>query len=198
MKLKKENINLFVIDMDIPKVSARDILTSIVDEHKYDALKIVVVRDTTNDQDFFVNEILNGRLAVVAKPCSHEQFIAAAARVLSSKLGAAAEYQVRKIECGEVLFREGDEGGNVYLVKSGILEVERGGQVIGEIKTGEFAGEMAHINKEPRSATVTAKEDSELIEIPPGQLDTLLFTKPNWSKALMMTLSKRLKTAQKK
>jgi CRP/FNR family cyclic AMP-dependent transcriptional regulator len=40
---------------------------------------------------------------------------------------------------------------------------------------------------------VKALSDCELIEIPIGTLDTVLFSKPAWARALMMTLSKRLK-----
>lgn len=69
---------------------------------------------------------------------------------------------------------------------------------LGKIKAGEFVGEMAHINKEPRSATVTAVTDCELIEIPFGSLDPILFSKPSWSKALFVTLSKRLKLTSEK
>ncbi|MBL7688606.1 MAG: Crp/Fnr family transcriptional regulator, partial [Bdellovibrionaceae bacterium] len=57
----------------------------------------------------------------------------------------------------------------------------------------EFVGEMAHINQEPRSASVKALEDCELIEIPNGSLDLVLFSKPAWAQALMRTLSRRLK-----
>jgi hypothetical protein len=57
------------------------------------------------------------------------------------------------------------------------------------------AGEMAYINGEPRAANVIAEGPSELIEIPFERLDHVLFQKPMWSKALMRTLSKRLKNA---
>ncbi|MCB0415661.1 MAG: Crp/Fnr family transcriptional regulator, partial [Bdellovibrionales bacterium] len=55
--------------------------------------------------------------------------------------------------------------------------------------------EMAYINGEPRSADVVALSDCELIEFGVDRLDSLLFKKPSWSKALMKTLSKRLKRA---
>lgn len=42
-------------------------------------------------------------------------------------------------------------------------------------------------------ATVQAIGDCELIEIPMGTLDMVLFSKPAWSKALVATLSRRLK-----
>ena len=65
--------------------------------------------------------------------------------------------------------------------------------LLGTIRPGEFVGEMAHINNENRTATVRAISDCELIEIPNGTLDLVLFSKPVWARALVSTLSKRLK-----
>jgi CRP-like cAMP-binding protein len=102
---------------------------------------------------------------------------------------------------GEKLFRQGDPADLAYLVKSGLLRAYRmqDGKTLtlGDINPGEFVGEMAYINSEPRSADVEAVENCELIEIPLGTFDSLLFSKPTWSMALMKTLSKRLKTANR-
>jgi CRP-like cAMP-binding protein len=54
---------------------------------------------------------------------------------------------------------------------------------------------MAYINGEPRSANVKATKDCELVEIPIHLLDHVLFMKPAWAKALMKTLSRRIKNA---
>ena len=112
------------------------------------------------------------------------------------------EFRLRFLAPGEILFRQGDRAENVYIVRKGRLRAFRrtksGTQTLGEILAGEFVGEMAHINSEPRSAEVEALENSELIEIPLGALDMLVFSKPAWSKALMKTLSRRLKVANQK
>lgn len=108
-----------------------------------------------------------------------------------------SSYRLMFLSPTEVLFREGAEANSVFFVKKGKLEVvkdfERGHVLIGEVAQGEFVGEMAHFNGEPRSATVRAISDCELIEIPSGTLDMILFSKPSWAKALMATLARRLK-----
>jgi CRP/FNR family transcriptional regulator, cyclic AMP receptor protein len=63
------------------------------------------------------------------------------------------------------------------------------------INGGEFIGEMSFINGEPRNANVKALEASDLIEIPNNLMNHILFTKPSWVKALMKTLSMRVKSA---
>jgi CRP-like cAMP-binding protein len=57
---------------------------------------------------------------------------------------------------GHVLMREGDTGGEMFLISSGTARVERGGQVIGEFGAGSVLGEMALVSEGKRNATVTA------------------------------------------
>jgi CRP-like cAMP-binding protein len=69
--------------------------------------------------------------------------------------------------------------------------------ILGNVESGEFVGEMAYINNEPRSATIEATSNAQLIEVPIELVDKILYKRPAWSKALMQTLSKRLKNANK-
>ncbi|HUF38959.1 MAG TPA: cyclic nucleotide-binding domain-containing protein [Anaerolineales bacterium] len=68
------------------------------------------------------------------------------------------------VAAGEVLFREGDPGDRFYIVESGRLIVARtqGGQTteIAQPTTGEYVGEIALLQNIPRTATVTAAEDT--------------------------------------
>jgi CRP-like cAMP-binding protein len=62
---------------------------------------------------------------------------------------------------GKVIFEEGSNGDWIYVVEVGEVEISKkmGGQrlVIEVLKAGDIFGEMAYIDKEPRSATATAK-----------------------------------------
>ena len=81
---------------------------------------------------------------------------------------------------GDILFEEGDTGDFIAIIFSGLLEVKKrtefkGRQIIiAALKEGSFVGEMSLINeKEPRSATVAAREDSEVIIINRQALDSI-------------------------
>jgi CRP/FNR family cyclic AMP-dependent transcriptional regulator len=62
---------------------------------------------------------------------------------------------------GQVIFEEGSNGDWIYVVDEGEVEISKkvGGQriVIETLNEGDVFGEMAYIDKEPRSATATAK-----------------------------------------
>jgi predicted acylesterase/phospholipase RssA len=70
---------------------------------------------------------------------------------------------------GEILTREGEEADALYLVIGGRLQVsiERNGDevLIGHIGRGELVGEMALVTRDPRTATVRALRDTQLLRL---------------------------------
>lgn len=64
---------------------------------------------------------------------------------------------------GEVIFREGDPPGALYIIEAGIVEISRGTgedrMVVTERRGGDVFGEMALVDNQPRSATATALTD---------------------------------------
>lgn len=62
---------------------------------------------------------------------------------------------------GQIIFKEGDNGDWIYVVDDGEVEISKnvGGQQIAieTLKEGDVFGEMAYIEKQPRSATATAR-----------------------------------------
>ena len=74
-----------------------------------------------------------------------------------------------RFAAGEEIFRIGDRGHNAFFIESGRVEVaisrDGGKVVVAELDTGEIFGEMSMIDDAPRSATVTALEDTVVIVI---------------------------------
>jgi CheY-like chemotaxis protein len=196
---KAENYppHVVIIDTELPKLSGNDAVSALLENDKFEHTAVIIVSQIP-DREQFVDDVVTGRVQFLTDPDSESQLIQCLTRALNfvAKDGKK-EYQLHFLAAEEVLFNQGETAESVYLVKRGELEasVKSGDQlkILGRISAGEFVGEMAHINGEPRSATVHALTDCELIEIPSGKLDLVLFTKPGWSKALMQTLSRRLK-----
>ena len=98
---------------------------------------------------------------------------------------------------GKVLFREGDPGDSLYLVVMGRLRVvahNNGNEkIIGEAAHGECIGEMAVLTSEPRSATVYAIRDCELLRFSRDLFEQLLNTHPKVMTMIIRILIDRLK-----
>jgi CRP/FNR family transcriptional regulator, cyclic AMP receptor protein len=67
------------------------------------------------------------------------------------------------VPAGKVLAREGDFGDEFFMIDAGTAEVTRGGDAIAELGAGDFFGEMALLEEDRRTATVTAKTPMSLI-----------------------------------
>ena len=94
----------------------------------------------------------------------------------------ATSLKHRSLKKGEALFRKGDEGTSLYIVKSGsvkiVLPSEMGDEVAPAILSeGDFFGEMSLLDGLPRSADAVALESSELLAL--NQKDFLAFLKDN-------------------
>jgi zinc transporter ZupT len=86
----------------------------------------------------------------------------------------------RRVGAGEIIFHAGDPGDALYIVARGRVEVlqSTGGQAdeqrIAELDEGKAFGEMALLSGAPRTATVRAVTDGELLRIGKDDFDRLV------------------------
>lgn len=85
----------------------------------------------------------------------------------------------RSLKTGELLFREGDPGDKFYILQSGSIEIlkEKSGaepERLAVKKAGDAFGEMALLTDAPRSATVRAIENANLLVVSREQFEQLL------------------------
>lgn len=106
-------------------------------------------------------------------------------------LELSQECQYRTLEIGDTLFDDGDESNAMFIVLSGELVVTKNALNIARRAAGEYIGEMALIESQPRSATVKASARSELMEITQTQFQEKLASNPDVLMAIMKTLSGR-------
>jgi len=95
----------------------------------------------------------------------------------------------------ETLFAAGDAGDALYVVTEGSLRVVRDGQVLGVIGPGEVAGELALVDRKPRSADVVAHGAARLLALPCAAFDTLLDASPAIARGLLHVLAGRMRRA---
>ncbi len=128
---------------------------------------------------------------------------------LFGQLGAAELQRVvdvareRAYPKNSVILFEDDPGDALYVVAEGQVKVvligEDGREVILSVMgSGEFFGEMALIDDEPRSAHVIAMEDSSLVVLRREDFQPILAQTPAIALALLKELSRRLRRVDEK
>lgn len=98
---------------------------------------------------------------------------------------------------GEVLAEEGEQGDVLYIIVEGeviVTKSDAGGQVLelARRRSGEYVGEMAIINREPRMATLAASGDTYALTIDQKSFEGLLRERPDVCISLISELSLRL------
>ena len=96
---------------------------------------------------------------------------------------------------GETIIREGDGGASMFVVHRGSVDVRVEAndmqRTIKRLGEGAFFGEMALFTGEPRTASVVAAEETEVLEIGHAAMRSLFQTNPDLVKALSHTINER-------
>jgi CRP-like cAMP-binding protein len=97
---------------------------------------------------------------------------------------------------GKTLAREGDFGGEFFVVVKGTATAKRNGRKVGTIGPGSFFGELALLDQGPRAATVTADSDMRLLVLTSRAFSSLLEDVPSVSRRILRGMAERLRSAE--
>jgi len=94
---------------------------------------------------------------------------------------------------GETIFTEGEPADRMYVIDSGSVSLTAGDTVLEVIGPGSLFGEMAVIDREPRSATAVAETDCELVTIDKRRFWFLVQETPFFAEIVMRVMADRLR-----
>ena len=109
-----------------------------------------------------------------------------------------SDVPVRKVAAGETIIREGGVANEMYLVRKGRAEIRVKDQPVEEVGPGGIFGEMALIDQSPRSATVVAREDTEIIAVNERLFVILVQDAPYFALDVMRTLVERIRAMNRR
>ena len=96
------------------------------------------------------------------------------------------------IPAGSVLFEEGAQGRECYIVEEGEVTIRKAGQVLGVMTSGDYFGEMSFIDVPIRSATAVATRDTKLLVIGRNQFLQVLKQDSELAAKLMWQLLQKM------
>jgi CRP-like cAMP-binding protein len=98
---------------------------------------------------------------------------------------------------GEIIVRQGERGGCMYVIQAGSVEVieESGGEelTLATLEAGDFFGEMAIFEHEVRSATVRARGEARVLTVDRRTLMRRIQNDPTLAFNLLETMSHRIR-----
>lgn len=102
---------------------------------------------------------------------------------------------------GTTVFRQGDPGGSLYVIRAGRVRVlkESNGRrrMVSTLGPGDFFGELAVVTGQPRSATVEVVDDAELLRVPADKLEEMITGRGEVAIRLIRHLAERLDNANR-
>jgi CRP-like cAMP-binding protein len=94
---------------------------------------------------------------------------------------------------GEIIFEKGDMGASMYIVVDGLVRVHDGDMTLNTLGARSVFGEMAALDPEPRSASVTAETATRLFRLEAEPFHALLRRSPDIALGAIHILSERLR-----
>jgi CRP-like cAMP-binding protein len=108
---------------------------------------------------------------------------------------------LKRFPKGTVLFHEGDEGEEMYFIRSGKVAIKKrvphGESTLAVLEKGDFFGEMALLERIPRTAGAEMVEDGDLIVIDSEVLGDMLKSNPEVAVRMLRKYSLRLRETTK-
>jgi len=162
-------------------------------------------RERLADRALDVDEIVAGRVTAILEGRENDMLTTLEkvlllksahifGRVDAEDLAPMARVAAEKhFDKREVVFREGEFGDMLYVVVRGHVVVEKGGHVLAELGRGESFGEMAVLDEEPRNATVTATEATDVLAVGSEALYEILQERVEIAEGIIRVLSQRLR-----
>lgn len=92
---------------------------------------------------------------------------------------------------GQVVVKEGGYSNHFFAIEEGTAKVERNGEQIGELGPGDVFGEQGLLEKQERSATVTATSRLRVIKIEHWELSRMRKTMPEVVEELRRKVAER-------
>ncbi len=107
----------------------------------------------------------------------------------------------QQFKAGHILFEEGDDGDETYIILSGSIRIikrmEQGDRTLAIIPADEFVGEMATLLNEPRSATAIVEEDAKLLVVKTNTFEAMIKANSGIAQKIIKKLAERIKKSNK-
>ncbi len=105
----------------------------------------------------------------------------------------SSRLKITTFQPGSTIIQKGDHGDSMYVIAGGKVKIHDGDHIVAITETGNFFGEFSLLDAGPRSMSVTALEQTDLIPITRELFYELLQSQPEIAKKIISALTRRLR-----
>jgi CRP/FNR family cyclic AMP-dependent transcriptional regulator len=110
------------------------------------------------------------------------------------------EQHVRFFDQGATIFQENDEGAEMFIIIGGVVEIRKAtgsasSKILTTLQKGDMFGEMAIIEKQPRSASAVAVQPTKVLVLNEKLYDSMIGSNPDFARKMNKVLSERIRRA---
>ena len=100
-----------------------------------------------------------------------------------------------EVPAGKVIVEEGRVGLSFFLIVTGTAVVTRSGKKVATLEAGDHFGELALLDRRPRSASVVSETDMDLLVLSQREFNGLLQSVPTIARKMLAAMANRLREA---
>jgi CRP-like cAMP-binding protein len=105
----------------------------------------------------------------------------------------AALVETQDVGAGTAITRQGEEADAFYVIAAGTADVRRDDRSVASLRAGDFFGEIALIDGQPRTASVIAIDDMALLRLSRAAFLRLIDEQPAARLGILMALTERIR-----
>ncbi len=110
------------------------------------------------------------------------------------------EQHVRFFDQGRVIFKENDDGDEMFIIIQGLVEIRKAtgpssSKILTTLQKGDIFGEMSIIEKQPRSASAIAVQPTRVLVLNEKLYDNMIGSNPDFARKMNRVLSERIRRA---
>jgi len=105
------------------------------------------------------------------------------------------------VAAGQPVFREGDAATEMYIIETGTVDILRarsGAEPLASLEAGDFFGEMAILEDQPRFATAVARSEARLLRIDRAHFNDVLSQNVEVAIRIMRKLAARVRRSEQR
>lgn len=97
------------------------------------------------------------------------------------------------LRAGQLIFTQGEEGGHMFVIQEGSVEIRHNDQLVATLTVGDIFGEMALLDHYPRSTTATTKSPCKLVPMNRERFHEMLQQTPQFATEVMQVMADRIR-----